>query len=335
MKHIMYPSMTNHYQGKFIDKIKLEFPKEINEPTWVVTEKIHGSNYSFWVDYYTGQKAAYVNAAKRTGFIDKGEKFYNHQEVFNRLSFGAYSMAKQLDVDVAIFGELFGGSYGGVSKGIVIQKGTQYHPHNDFMCFDIARYKNGNPETLTFYDHDKVVELCEEFNIPHVPVLFEGTLQACLNFNNEFQTNVPKIYGLDDIAGNICEGIVIKPKKPLFLKSGERVILKSKNDKFSETTKVPKIKAIASVFTESVLNVIEKITSGLTENRMDAIVSKHGVDIEFGAAMKELFLDSYNEHCKEEYEALSKDEQSLVHKALQKPVADIVKRKINLKKKAG
>lgn len=335
MKHIQYPSITNHYQGRFIDKIKLEYPREINMPIWIVTEKIHGSNYSFWVDFYPATGAGYVKAAKRTSFIAKEESFFSHEPVFDRLNHKMFKMATDINKDIVIFGELFGGTYNGVSKGKIVQKGVQYHPYNDFMCFDIAKYTNGTPETLEFYPHDEVIALCKEFQIPHVPVLFKGTLQQCLNFSNDFNTKVPELYGFDTIEGNISEGVVIKPNKPLFLKAGERVILKSKNEKFKEIQKAPKSKKVASVFNDEVLMTIGLISMNLTETRMDGIISKYGEEIPFGEAMKLLLNDAIEDGCKDEYGSLDEEDQHIVNKALNKDLANIVKTKIVLKKKAG
>jgi hypothetical protein len=42
--------------------------------------------------------------------------------------------------------------------------------------------------------------------------------------------------GLPPIENNIVEGTVIKPLIPLFENNGSRIILKNKNDKFSEKT---------------------------------------------------------------------------------------------------
>ncbi len=334
MKHLVYPSITNHYQGKFIDKVKLEFPKEINEPNWTVTEKLHGSNYSFWVDYYTSG-SGYVRSAKRTDFIGEKEEFYNHQEVFGRLNRRIFKLAKKLTIDIVVFGELFGGNYDNVSKGKLVQRGVQYSPYNEFLCFDIARYKNGINETLEFFSHQETLELCKEFNIPHVPVLFTGTLDQCLNFNNNFTTTIPKLYDLQDVENNICEGVVIKPNKPLFLKSGDRVIIKNKNEKFKEINHVRKSKIVPTVFSNDILSVISLIHSGLTDNRMDNIVSIHGDELEFSEAMKLLLIDAINDTCEVEYSKLDKDEKHVVNKYLNKDLASIVRRKIVLKKKHG
>lgn len=36
------------------------------------------------------------------------------------------------------------------------------------------------------------------------------------------------------IADNICEGIVIRPVVPQYLRTGSRALIKSKNEKFAE-----------------------------------------------------------------------------------------------------
>jgi hypothetical protein len=57
-----YNSIENSYREKFLEKIKSIVP-----PTekWVVTEKIHGSNFSFIYDVEN------LTCAKRTGLINE------------------------------------------------------------------------------------------------------------------------------------------------------------------------------------------------------------------------------------------------------------------------
>lgn len=329
MKHNTYSAITNTYNGKFVDKIKLEFNQEAMESDWYVTEKIHGANYSFWVDLYKTQSYAFVRCAKRSGFIEKEEKFYGHEAVHGALSKNMYELAMHMETDIIIYGELFGGSYNGKSKGAIVQKEVQYHPNTMFMAFDIALYNYGNP---TYIPHEKFVELCEQFNIPYAPVLFKGTLSECIDYTNEFETTIPAQFGLEPIAGNVCEGVVIKPNKPLFLKSGERVILKNKNDKFNENKGVTTKVTNPSVLSGTLLQLLGLISQGLTENRMDAIMSKHGEELEFSNAMRLLFNDSAEENCKEEFAKLTKEEIGSIYKFLAKQLANVVKRKIVIKK---
>lgn len=330
MKHTEYSKIHNSYQGKLIDFIKQEFPKEVMEPVWVVSEKVHGSNYSFWSDFYH-QGHAYIKAGKRSGFILDDEKFFSHEQAFDRYSESVWLMSRKLKCDLVVFGELFGGYYDGVSRGKAVQKGVQYTPDNEFLAFDIARVRG---ETLTYVPHDEFETMCDEFNIPRVPTIFKGTLTEALSFINEFPTTIPELYGLHELKNNSCEGVVIKPIKLLFLASGERVILKNKNDKFKEINNIPKHKGQASVISEEILKVITAIRTGITDNRMDNIVSKYGEDMDFPKAMRLLLQDSVEDTCKEEYEKLEKKDRHIVHKTLDRDIANIVKRKIILKERA-
>lgn len=327
-----YNSITNSYNGTFIDKIKLEYPSLVKRDDWYVTEKVQGANYTFYADCWHKAEApyAFIRAAKRTDFIGKDEKFYGHEKVHEALTKCIWELAHHLSKDIVVFGELFGGSYNGVSKGDIVQKEVQYHTHTAFMCFDIAVYNYGN--IYTYLPQEDVFKLCKQFNIPHVPVLFKGTLDDCLEFNNEFDTHVPLLYGLDPIAGNICEGVVIKPNLSYYLRNGDRVALKNKNEKFSESKGVSTPVKNPSTISGTLLQLLGRISSGLTDNRMSAIMSKHGEEFEFSNAMKLLFRDSVEEHCKAEYAALSKDEQDKIYKFCAKSLADVVKRKIVIKK---
>lgn len=46
--------------------------------------------------------------------------------------------------------------------------------------------------------------------------------------------------GLPPIADNICEGVVIRPVTPTYLRNGCRVLIKNKNARFAEKKRVKK-----------------------------------------------------------------------------------------------
>ena len=68
MKFKRYNSIENTYRTKTINTIA-EQGKSGGE--WVVEEKVHGANFSFWFD-------GNLKTAKRSGFVgNDGENFFN------------------------------------------------------------------------------------------------------------------------------------------------------------------------------------------------------------------------------------------------------------------
>lgn len=225
MKFKKYNSLENHYRTKFIDQVKAQ---GLDAGTWVALEKAHGANFSF---HYDGKE---LKVAKRSSFCT-GE-FFNCQSVIDKHGEKVKKIWNRLqDLNdeihhIVLYGELIGGGYDGKKhpQAKTVQKGLQYCPDNEFLAFDLEI--DG-----TMCAHTFTLRLCNEFGIPHCPVITEGTFEDLLELNNEFNSLVPHQLGYNTLDNNICEGIVIKPLGAnVYLSNGSRVIIKSKNSKFSE-----------------------------------------------------------------------------------------------------
>lgn len=138
MKFYKYNSIENSYQTNFIQSIYLS---GFGDKEYVVQEKVHGANLSFITD---GKK---VSIAKRTGFIETDESFYNAIALLKRYKkqvkslFDYLSKSRKID-NLTIFGELFGGGYphaevASDDSAKLIQQGIYYCPNNEFYAFDI------------------------------------------------------------------------------------------------------------------------------------------------------------------------------------------------------
>src|SRR5690606_13511325 len=172
-----------------------------------------------------------------------------------------------------IYGELCGGSYPHpeVEKQnhSTVQKGVYYSPKTEFYIFDIMIDEE-------FIDHHRVIELCEQYNFLHARILKEGTLEECLDYPNKFQTTIPRDLGLPEIENNFCEGTVIKPRRSLFFPRGSRVILKNKNEIFSEKQeKKINIEYIRKLSDEEKIQ-LDELSKCMTENRLRNVISKIG-----------------------------------------------------------
>ena len=106
MRFKKYFDIENSYRKKFIDIVVAE---KLDEGEFVVQEKAHGANLSFW---YDGKD---LKSAKRSGFIKDNFYDYKPVEAKNRERVkNLYAILKKEGCDfseLAVYGELIGGTY--------------------------------------------------------------------------------------------------------------------------------------------------------------------------------------------------------------------------------
>ncbi len=234
-----YSSIENSYNREFMERIMAEMPKELE---FVVQEKVHGANVSFLCD---GKD---VKFAKRTSIVADDEQFYNYPELLGRNKVRVLMLFNVLKYRynglkaISVFGEMFGGAYPHndvkANRNIsLIQKGVYYAPEHEFYGFDIYVFKEDGDMYLSV---DDVNALFEEEGFLYAKTLFRGSLSECLDYPNAFQSKIAEWLGLPAIEENICEGVVIRPVNPMYLKNGDRVLIKNKNERFAEKKSVKK-----------------------------------------------------------------------------------------------
>lgn len=271
-----YPDIENSYQDKVLEYIELR-GYAIDSEKWSVSEKIHGANVGAYCD------GTDVKWASRSAFV--GDSFYG---LFNGLSESlepklkaltdavrwVYDSDDDIDIDyIIVYGELFGGHYPHqdvqklqVSK---IQDRVWYSPNVEFSAFDIFCVCGKNS---FFMDSDAMYTLFNCSNIFYSKELFQGTLAECMARGNSFNSTIPTRLGLPELPVNTCEGLVIKPVKARTFPSGSRVILKSKNIKFTE--KAERVKKERKPMTPEQLEAVEISECYITDNRLDNVLSK-------------------------------------------------------------
>ncbi|WP_108807446.1 RNA ligase, Rnl2 family [Aquimarina spinulae] len=325
-----YTSIENTYRDEFIDRIK---GHEFWNDEFIVQEKVHGANLSYWStngdDYFS---------AKRTDQITNEEKFFNHDLILKELKPKLKNIWSDLKNEIenlkqlTIFGEIIGGDYPHKEveidrKAIMVQKGIFYSPKNHFYAFDILI----NSET--YLDVDVVNSHFEKQKILHAKTIFRGDLKECLDYPNDFNSTLPKELNLPDLTPNVVEGVVIKPSKTRHFNNGVRVILKNKNEKWSENKKYHKSIKLEDELSDKVIKLQEAILTYVTENRLNNVVSKIGEisQKDFGRVLGmfnkdvvEDFLKDYNQITNE----LEKKELKLITKSFAKTAAELVKNKI-------
>lgn len=304
-----WPRVENSYQQKFIDRFLNEFP-ELAVEMYVVTEKLHGSNMQIFFERNLSWRVG-----KRTAFLAEGEKFFNiqavlpeYEEIFktiqDHVNMGTYMLR--------LFGELVGPG---------VQKGVNYGKKKHIFFFGIMI-----DDTLIPFDEFQNYASFFGFENHVVPVIavVDG-LDAALEVDTVFKS---KLTPADHDGDNIAEGVVIQPLYRAYTNAGgKRFLLKKKNEKFLEKSKAKKPPSPGDPEVER-LNTEFKLY--ITENRLQAVFSKHG-EIEepkqIGGYIRLMIRDALEDFLKDHEEAfdkLNKGEQGKVT-GVGKIVADMLK----------
>ena len=315
-----FPSLENTYRQKEIDKILMMDIKD----QWVVTEKVHGANFSFWVYKNVETKEIDIKCAKRSGWIEEDEKFFNYKSVLEKYR----PMLEKLRGDVldnfVIYGELFGGN---------IQSGMCYSLEQDFVAFDM-RWINEDGSLGLPLDKLTMLTLKDDYNLPVTPLIgVYDTFEEALAVEESFTSKLIR----QDFDGKEehkeTEGIVIEPNNAVYEPNGSRVYLKKKTKRFLEKGGKPNIKhKVPMLLQESVQLKLDEALLFLNNNRFDSVVSKIGeVSIkEIGKVMGLLTQDIVVDMEKDLEQSVdlwfeTKGEKQLFMKNLQKVVQDFVK----------
>ena len=328
-----YSSIENSFSREFMEHVVAEMPQDLE---YVVQEKVHGANTSFLCDGET------LRFAKRTSMLEEGEQFYDYPELLERYRdrvlklFGDIKAKYPEVTHISVFGEMFGGLYphDGVKtkqKVSLIQRGVCYTPDHEFYGFDIYLFTEAGGRFLPV---DEVNEIFETNGFFYAKTLFRGTLTECLKQPNAFQSKIAEWLGLPAIEDNICEGIVIRPVTPMYLRNGSRVLIKSKNERFAERKSAKrrtKLFVEPVPYSDELKALIVEGETYVTENRLANVVSHIGevhFPKDFGKVMGLFSKDVLEDFLKEHgnlYTALEKSEQKLLNKELNKFCTALVK----------
>jgi len=284
MKFVKFPSLTNTYQEKFINKIQL-----LDVEIWTVTEKIHGANMGIYCD---GND---IKVASRNQIV--GLDFFNCGPVINKYKNDILTLWENLNKPkyMIVYGEFFGGLYNGKSGDTAkkVQKGVNYHYENDFLAFNALCVESGKSDV--WYDTAVLNSTLTNHKLSTVPILFTGSLMECLQYKNDYDSVVPKMYELPS-ESNVCEGNVIMPANGCdYVKDGIFLGLKNKNSKWSEKSKAPKLPVEVN---EEVTKLTEILCSYCTKNRFSNVMSKEG---EFDKKQIGKYLGLLQKDCWEDY----------------------------------
>ena len=329
-----YTSIENTFDKDFVERIRDEVP---DKQEFVVQEKVHGSNTCFITDGET------VSFGKRTGFVEAGEKFYDHEKLFERYEqkvIALFSIVKERISGLktlTIFGEMFGGRYPhpdvkNDSKTVVIQKGVFYCPNHEFYAFDLYVTTENTGRYLAV---DEANAFFERGGFFYAKTLFRGTLDQCLKYPNDAPSQLAEWLGLPPLEDNICEGIVIRPVEPTYLSNGARVLLKNKNARFAEKKAIkkraPKL-FVEPSYSEMLNTLLPVVEQYITENRLNNVVSKIGhISVPkdtgklIGLFSKDILDDFLKEHSGN-YAAIEKSEQKILNRHINTLATSMIKK---------
>jgi Rnl2 family RNA ligase len=262
---------------------------------WVVTEKVHGANFSF---VYEAEK---LHFAKRKDYLTWQDDFFAFQSVVVRLEQQILSLFEAIATrikaeKIVIYGEIFGGSYPhkqvlAVADIQAVQTGVYYCPNIEFCGFDIAiSEESGNKYYLDYQD---VVSYFSEFGIFYARPLFIGKLNDVLDFDTHINSTIPAQFGLPELDKNLIEGVVIKPYRHLEqLGDAPRPVVKLKNAEFDEEEQFHQAEKWswqpdAPSKSEELNFWVQEIRRYLTPNRLNSAISKIGALIAHDNRRKE------------------------------------------------
>lgn len=269
---------------------KLTVTKEMEKTKWIVTEKIHGANFSFHINENG------VKAARRRAFLTENENFFNHldaefmktcpdkmKELFSAI---VKKYPEKNITQVSVWGEIFGGAYMVGGKNLQedkrispIQLEVQYTPTIEWVAYDISYKSNDLTTPQEYLDYDIVMELFEAHGIFHLKPLFKGPMNEALNYDLKFDSTIPAIFNMPAFpkGSNIVEGVVAKPVKNLKCKDSYgdnvRAVVKLKNAGFTE---MKPVKAKGAGKAKQPPKLVSKIMAYSTEQRLTNAISKHG-----------------------------------------------------------
>ena len=328
-----YSSVENSFEEEYIEKVRWQMPSDLK---YAVQEKVHGANASFLCD---GND---IKFAKRTALIEADEQFYGYADVLAHYRDKILALTKDVmgkypdTTQVSIFGELFGGGYPhpdvpAIRNMVPVQKGVYYCPGHDFYGFDIY-VVNGNEGF--FLPVEETDALFEKHGFFYAKTLFTGTLDECLAYPNAFITHIPEWLGLPPVEDNICEGIVIRPVVPMFLRNGTRVMIKSKNERFAEKKMRkgagPSLNLDTS-YSDDMKELLSVIATFVTEPRLDNVISHIGevqLPRDFGRLTGLYAKDVFEDFMKENsvaYNELERKEQKAINKELARLAAAMIR----------
>ncbi|GGL57255.1 RNA ligase family protein [Planomonospora parontospora] len=211
---------------------------------WVATEKVHGAQMVIACD---GRD---VSVGKRKAWLRDDEPFFGWQLLRAAFEKAAQAALSRGGTAVHVYGELYGGGYPHpevppAPGATPVQTGVWYSPEIRFALFDVLR-QEAPDDSGVFLPYSDVAQIAADAGLDAVPLLARGgrtdldALPVLARGGRtdldalpvRFPTRVPQSLGLPALAGNLAEGLVLRPDAPLT--PARRPVLKRKIEEFDE-----------------------------------------------------------------------------------------------------
>lgn len=314
---------------------------QLEKLKWVVTEKVHGANFSFV--YENG----ILKFAKRKDYLSWEDDFFGFQLVANQIETNIIRLFEALSTNIKakkyiMYGELFGGKYPHSSVEAdpnvhAIQTGVYYSPTINFCAFDIA-IETENSASKEYLDYETAISYFEKHAVFYAQPLLIGKFGEAVNFDTRINSTIPKQLKLPELTENLIEGVVIKPYNRLDgVSVSSRPIVKLKNKEFDEEKKfhqaekwtyIPKL----SSKSEDLSFILDELRNYITINRMESATSKIGAldftnEQRITAIETEFFRDTlvdFNENNENLLEELATEEQHWIHERVKAEIKKVM-----------
>ncbi|GAT71371.1 RNA ligase [Planomonospora sphaerica] len=197
---------------------------------WVATEKVHGAQMVIACD---GRE---VSVGKRKAWLRDEEPFFGWQLLRAAFEKAAQAALARGGTAVRVYGELYGGGYPHpevppVPGAAPVQTGVWYSPQIRFALFEVLRQEDPDDPGV-FLPYSDVAQIAADAGLDAVPLLARGGRTDLDALPVRFPTRVPQSLGLPALAGNLAEGLVLRPDAPLT--PSRRPVLKRKIEEFDE-----------------------------------------------------------------------------------------------------
>lgn len=180
--------------------------RDLRKLRFVISEKIHGANFSIRVSAADGTNID-VDFAKRTALLTPEEDF------FGCVSSGLTQRLRPLAIEafrkaqlpegtlMIIFGELFGGQYPHEDvtateqqQQQAVQTGVSYSPNLNYIAYDVGLLTiDAHWHYLPFDEARQLVEPC---GIMFAETLFEGSYEECMAYEIGFDSTIPARFAM-------------------------------------------------------------------------------------------------------------------------------------------
>ena len=257
---------------------------------FVVVEKVHGANFSFYCNSTNPDEVQVFNRTAQLDTLQKQKKFFNCVSVVEKIKPYLPTLYTYLGKPFTLYGELFGGLYNKTTEkgSFCVQRGVDYCPFNDFFAFDL---KVGD-YLVDFDTFTKAMEACK-FPLYAKP-LFRGSFEDASKWSNEHKedlSTIPSFYNLQPLSAR--EGHVLKQVSEKEVGKGF-IMFKDKGQKFTD-------KNNTKGQNDKNEDVYKEIQSYLTEARISSARSKSvdANEMKFGDLVREIYNDMVSDVLKD------------------------------------